>query len=129
MCACRRPTPPLAADRGRGRREGPWAGSGLVSPAPRSLGVVRADRRALRLAGMLFYNSTLSLPMLALAAVVAGEPARVLVYPQLLNRQYQARGARAAAALPAARIGLAPSQRLHAPAADLSQSSACACRR
>lgn len=42
---------------------------------------------------MLFYNSTLSLPMLALAAVVAGEPARVLVYPQLLNRQFQARGA------------------------------------
>lgn len=41
-------------------------------------------------AGMLFYNSTLSLPMLALAAVVAGEPGRVLVYPLLLNRQFQA---------------------------------------
>ena len=38
--------------------------------------------------GMLFYNSTLSLPMLLTAVVVMGEPAAVLKYPQLYNPQF-----------------------------------------
>jgi solute carrier family 35 protein len=38
--------------------------------------------------GMLFYNSTLSLPMLMGAVLVMGEPARVFMYPQLYNPQF-----------------------------------------
>jgi hypothetical protein len=38
--------------------------------------------------GMLFYNSTLSLPMLVAAVVAMGEPARIAVHPQLHNPQF-----------------------------------------
>ena len=39
--------------------------------------------------GMLFYNSTLSLPLLLAATIVAGEPRRVALYPALMDRQFQ----------------------------------------
>jgi hypothetical protein len=38
---------------------------------------------------MLFYNSTLSIPMLAAAVLVAKEPYGVAEYPLLLNRRFQ----------------------------------------
>lgn len=40
--------------------------------------------------GMLFYNSTLSIPMLALAVVMAQEPFGVAEYPLLLSKKFQA---------------------------------------
>lgn len=43
--------------------------------------------------GMLFYNSTLSLPMLAAAVVYQGEPAGMLSFPRLHDRQFQVRHA------------------------------------
>eukprot|EP00887_Chlorella_sp_A99_P000588 scaffold17.g588.t1 len=39
--------------------------------------------------GMLFYNSSLSLPMLLAAVVAVGEPRRVFAYPDLGNRRFQ----------------------------------------
>lgn len=39
--------------------------------------------------GMLFYNSTLSIPMLVLAVVIAGEPFGVAQYPLLMSRSFQ----------------------------------------
>ena len=38
---------------------------------------------------MLFYNSTLSLPMLLAAVVAKGELAAMATYPLLLNSQFQ----------------------------------------
>lgn len=43
------------------------------------------------LAGMLFYNSTLSIPMLAMAVLAASEPWGVTAYPLLFDRQFQVR--------------------------------------
>jgi hypothetical protein len=40
-------------------------------------------------AGMLFYNSTLSLPMLAMALISMGEPMQWASYPRLLSRDFQ----------------------------------------
>lgn len=39
--------------------------------------------------GMLFYNSTLSLPMLAAAVFLTGEPERMLRYPKLFQPRFQ----------------------------------------
>jgi solute carrier family 35 protein len=39
--------------------------------------------------GMLFYNSTLSLPMLAAAVVFTGEPSRLLQYPRLHEPKFR----------------------------------------
>ena len=41
--------------------------------------------------GLLFYNSALSLPLLAAALVVSGEPAGVLAFPKLRSVTFQAR--------------------------------------
>jgi hypothetical protein len=41
---------------------------------------------------MLFYNSTLSIPMLAAAVILAKEPYGVAEFPLLLNRRFQVCG-------------------------------------
>ena len=40
--------------------------------------------------GLLFYNSALSLPLLAAALLVSGEPAGVLAFPRLRSVTFQA---------------------------------------
>ena len=44
--------------------------------------------------GMLFYNSTLSLPMLFAAVVMVGEPTGIATFPLLFNRSFQVPTAR-----------------------------------
>lgn len=55
----------------------------LVKNTPATMG--------LSTTGMLFYNSTLSLPMLLAAMVYMGEPKAILSYPQLYNPQFLVR--------------------------------------